>query len=165
MHVLPTWSGGWDLITSQVHSSDGLLVCVCPKSLQSYLTLCDPIVCSPPGSSVRGILQASALLCSPPEDLPKPGMEPRSPATPALQADSLLLSHWGSPHSLIAVPSLYWRRSFLVGSHLFHQWLFCRPLWFGCACERRWAQHLFLPSWLFLRMWKKGTSFTLSVGM
>ena len=93
MHVLPTWSGGWDLITSQVHSSDGLLVCVCSKSLQSYLTLCYPIVCSPPGSSVRGILQASVLLCSPPEDLPKPGMEARPPATPALQADSLLLSH------------------------------------------------------------------------
>ena len=106
------------------------------KLPQPYLTLWDPIVCSPPGS-VLGILQARVLLCSPPEDLPKPGMEPRPPATPALQADSLLLSRWGSPHSLIAVPSLYWRRSLLVGSHLFHQWLFCRQLWFGCACERR----------------------------
>ena len=28
------------------------------KSLQSYLTLCDPIDSSPPGSSVPGILQA-----------------------------------------------------------------------------------------------------------
>ena len=32
-----------------------------------------------------------------PGDFPDPGMEPMSPASPALQADSLLLNHWGSP--------------------------------------------------------------------
>ena len=32
--------------------------CVCAPSLQSCLTLCDPMNCSPPGSSVHGILQA-----------------------------------------------------------------------------------------------------------
>ena len=31
------------------------------KLLQSYLTLCDPLVCSPPGSSVHGILLARIL--------------------------------------------------------------------------------------------------------
>ena len=31
------------------------------KSLQSCLTLCNPIDSSPPGSSVHGILQASML--------------------------------------------------------------------------------------------------------
>ena len=31
------------------------------KSLQSHPTLCDPIDCSPPGSSVPGILQARTL--------------------------------------------------------------------------------------------------------
>ena len=31
------------------------------KSLQSCLTLCDPVDCSPPGSSVQGILQARIL--------------------------------------------------------------------------------------------------------
>ena len=36
-------------------------VCVCAKSLQSCLTLCDPMDCSPPGSSVHGILQARIL--------------------------------------------------------------------------------------------------------
>ena len=36
-------------------------VCVCAKSLQSCLTLCDPIDCSPPGSSICGILQARIL--------------------------------------------------------------------------------------------------------
>ena len=31
------------------------------KSLQSYPTLCDPLECTPPGSSVHGILQARTL--------------------------------------------------------------------------------------------------------
>ena len=31
------------------------------QSLQSCPTLCDPMNCSPPGSSVHGILQASIL--------------------------------------------------------------------------------------------------------
>ena len=33
-------------------------VCVCA---QSCLTLCDPVDCSPPGSSIRGVLQARIL--------------------------------------------------------------------------------------------------------
>ena len=39
------------------------------------------------------------LPCPPLGDLLDPGIEPVSPATPALQEDSLLLSHWGSPTS------------------------------------------------------------------
>ena len=52
--------------------------------------------CSPPGASVHGILQARILegvAIPPPGELPNPGIEPSSPA---LQADSLLLSHLGS---------------------------------------------------------------------
>ena len=36
-------------------------MCMCALLLQSCLTLCDPMDCSPPGSSVHGILQASIL--------------------------------------------------------------------------------------------------------
>ena len=57
--------------------------------VQSCLTLCDSVDCSPPGYSVHGILQArlwSGLPCPPPEDLLNPGIEPRSPT---LQVDSL----------------------------------------------------------------------------
>ena len=53
-------------------------------------TLCNPMDCSPPGSSVHGILQMRILdgvPCPPPGDLPNPGIRPRSPA---LQADSFL---------------------------------------------------------------------------
>ena len=35
--------------------------CMHAKSLQSCPTLCDPMDCSPPGSSVHGILQARIL--------------------------------------------------------------------------------------------------------
>ena len=47
----------------------------------------------------HGIFQArywSRLPFPPPGDLPDPGMEPVSPASPALQTDSLPLSHQGS---------------------------------------------------------------------
>ena len=42
---------------------DTLGVCayVCAKLLKSCLTLCDPMDCSPPGSSVHGFLQARIL--------------------------------------------------------------------------------------------------------
>ena len=57
---------------------------------QSCLTLGDPLHCSPTGSSVHGdppgILHWSGLPFPSPEDLPNPGIEPRSPS---LQADSL----------------------------------------------------------------------------
>ena len=38
----------------------------------------------------------SGLLYPPPGDLPNPGIEPTPPVSPALQADSLLLSCQGS---------------------------------------------------------------------
>ena len=38
-----------------------IYACMHAKSLQSHLTLCDPVDCSPPGSSVHGILQSRIL--------------------------------------------------------------------------------------------------------
>ena len=61
--------------------------CHCCLVAQSFPTLCDSMDCSPPGSSVHGILQARILEGVPsPGDLPNPGIEPEFPA---LQADSL----------------------------------------------------------------------------
>ena len=55
---------------------------------QSCLALCDPMDCSPPGTSVQGESPDkrywSGLPCSPPGDLPNPGFEPRFPV---LQVD------------------------------------------------------------------------------
>ena len=43
------------------HTEMQCVGCVRAKSLQSCLTLCDPVDCSLPGSSVHGILQARVL--------------------------------------------------------------------------------------------------------
>ena len=63
-------------------------MCVCTtKSLKLRLTLCDPMNCSPPGSSVHGILRQeywSGLLYPPSGDLPTPGMEPMFLKSPVL---------------------------------------------------------------------------------
>ena len=51
--------------------------------------------CSPPGSSVHGILQVRIpvwLLCHPPGDLPDPGMEPWSLRSPALAGGFFITS-------------------------------------------------------------------------
>ena len=53
-------------------------VCVHVKSPQSCLTLCDIMGCSPPGTSVHGILQAKILewiAMSSSGNLPDPGIE------------------------------------------------------------------------------------------
>ena len=62
--------------------------CVLSHSVVS--SHCDPMDCSPPGSSVHGILQARILEWPflPPGDLLHPGVEPTSVSL-ALQADSL----------------------------------------------------------------------------
>ena len=70
-----------------------------PKSLQSSLSLCEPMDCSPPGCSVHGILQARIfewLPISLSRDLPNLGIEPSSLKSPAL-AGSLLLVPPGKP--------------------------------------------------------------------
>ena len=68
---------------------------------QSCLTLCDPVDCGPPGSSVHGDFSRqeywSGLPCPPPGDLPNPGIEPRFPT---LQADSLPSEPPGKPSFL-----------------------------------------------------------------
>ena len=62
--------------------------CMCGQLLQSCPTLCDPLDCSLPGSSVPGISQARILEWSAMpffRDLLNPGIKPESPAW---QADS-----------------------------------------------------------------------------
>ena len=63
-----------------------LPACVPAKSIQSCPTLCDPVDCSLPGSSVHGILQARILewVASPLGDLSNPGIKPASLISPAL---------------------------------------------------------------------------------
>ena len=63
----------------------------------------------------------SGLPCPPPGDLPDPGMEPASSAAPALQADSLLLSHQGYKSTVLQLKE----NTSLYCPVLLHHWSFC----------------------------------------
>ena len=70
--------------------------CCCCLVTKSCPTLCKPMDCNAPGSSVHGILQVRILervAISFSGDLPNQGIEPKSPA---LQTDSSPLSHGGT---------------------------------------------------------------------
>ena len=72
--------------------------CMLAQSLLLCPTLCNRMDCSPPDSSVHGILQekhGSELPCPPLGDLPDPGIKPVSPT---LWVDSLLWSHRENPY-------------------------------------------------------------------
>ena len=77
-------------------------VCVCVHArahlvAHSYPTLCNPMDCSPPDSSVHGDSPGknTGVGCPPPGNLPNLGIEPRSPS---LQVDSLLSEPPGKPY-------------------------------------------------------------------
>ena len=80
-------------------SKCGGSACMHAKSLQSCPTLCDPMDCSPPGSSVHGILQARILewVAMPSSmDLPDRGMEPVSHYVSCIGRQ--VLYHWQGPN-------------------------------------------------------------------
>ena len=69
----------------------------CARPLSPVWPFATPVDCSPPGSSLMGILQARVLewVAVPSSlSLPSPGIKPRSPA---LRADPLSSKPWGKP--------------------------------------------------------------------
>ena len=69
---------------------------------QLCLTLSDPMDCSPPGSSVHGILQARIQLPFPsPGNLPDPEHEPMSPVSPALTSRFFTTKPSGKPNIVL----------------------------------------------------------------
>ena len=127
---------------------------VCPcmgaKLLQSCLTLCDPMDCSLPGSSVHGVLQAGILkwvAMPPPGDLLQPGMEPTSLKSPALASRVFTTSAtWEAQLTLL----LSWK-----SSPFYKIWAICKATLqpscghdnFSTADPRVhfWSQALFYP--------------------
>ena len=98
-HLQTRLSGWSSLQTSFVKPAH----CLKKKSevAQSCPTLCDPMDCSSPGSSIHGIFQARVLEWSGlpfpfPDDLPDPGIDSGSPA---LLADALPSEPPGIPDS------------------------------------------------------------------
>ena len=136
---------------------------------KSCETLCDPMDCSLPGSSVRwnspskniGMGSHSLL-----QDLPDPGIEPGSPA---LQANSLLSEPLRKPllitflHCLllfifivdrcILLSSISWWVSFLKSE--------CKLLYIICSNHVRWYQgllHRMGGAWTFPGFWEMGSA-------
>ena len=80
-----------------------LVVCACQVT-SVVLTLCDTMDCSPPGSSVHGILQVRILerVAMPPlGDLPDPGIQLASLKSPALAGRFFITSATGEAHRLV----------------------------------------------------------------
>ena len=73
-------------------------MCACSVA-QPYSTLRDPTDCIQQAPLSIGFSWQeywSGLPFPPPEDFPDPGIEPMSPASPALHADCLPPRQWGS---------------------------------------------------------------------
>ena len=88
----------------------------------------------------------SGLPCPPSGHLPSSGIEPESPEAPALEVDSLPLSHWGSP----TYTCMYVCIKYHPCSN--RQWLFCR------TSNRAWVSSLLFRNSLlsFTYHWVKG---------
>ena len=108
---------------------------------QSYPTLCNPMDCSPPGSSVHGILQTRMLewvAISSPRDLPNLGIQP---GCPELKADSLPPEPLRKPtiskerFKCIALISFYFQPTFATIWTVAHQ----APLSMGFSRQECWS--------------------------
>ena len=69
----------------------------CFSHVQLFTTLWTVACQAPLSMGFSGQEYWSGLPCTPPRDLPDSTTAPTAPVAPALQADSLLLSHQGSP--------------------------------------------------------------------
>ena len=98
LHLLHWQSGS--LLLMPTGNTKYLHVCLHAKLLQSCSTPCEPISVSCQAPLSMGFSRQeywNGLPCPPPGDLPDSGIEATFPAAPALQLDSLPLSHQGSP--------------------------------------------------------------------
>ena len=76
---------------NHLYHSNIVYVCI-----HSCVRLCNPLNCSPPGSSVHGIFQKEYWLpVPPPGSLSDPGIEPASLISPALAGRFFTLCHLG----------------------------------------------------------------------
>ena len=109
-------SGCWECCLYCLSQTCGVIpcvyVCCAYPATQSCPNCCDTMDRSLPGSSIHGffsesILECVAISCS--RRSSRPGIEPLSPASPALQVDSSPPSYWGSPVPSMCMPSYFSR--------------------------------------------------------
>ena len=91
----------WNLsLPYSIFPASGAVFVVVVLVTKSSLTLCDPMDCGMPGSSVHGISQAKVLewvAISFSRGSCQPRLKPVSPAFPALQADSFTAEPFEKP--------------------------------------------------------------------
>ena len=95
--------------------------CVLANSLRSCSTLCDPVDCSPPGSSVNQFSRQecwSGLPCPTPRDLPDSGIEPVSLMFLALASGFFTTSATWEALFIVYVSQSQFSSSFHSPSHL-----------------------------------------------
>ena len=83
--------------------SDITALC-CAQCPQSYLTLGDPMDCSPSGSSVHGLFRQeywSGWPCPAPGDLPNPGIEPTSSCISCIAGRLFTAEPLGKPLTIL----------------------------------------------------------------
>ena len=87
-------------------------------AVQSFPTLCDPMDCSLPGSSVHGILQASILeWVAMPSSRGSSQHRDRAQVSPTLQLDSLLSEPQRKPHHLWIYADLVFFKYLFIWLH------------------------------------------------
>ena len=104
----------WDIGRGGRLPREGIHMCVRTKSVQSCLTLCDPVDCRPRGFSVHGILQARiGVDCHFPLQgiFPTQGLNPHLLCLLHWQVGSLPLAPPGNIYiSVIMTDSLVWQK-------------------------------------------------------
>ena len=90
-------------IKSLINQTSNIL-CVCTRMLShSVVSLCNPMNCSPQGSSIHGIFQARILPFPTPGDLPDPGIKPTSLAFPTLAGGLCTIVLPGKPPEILSM--------------------------------------------------------------
>ena len=99
----------------------------------------------------------SGLPCSPPGDLPNPGIKPASTVAPALQADSLPLSHEGSLYVCVYI---------YISTHIYHIFFIHSSAegHLGCFHILAIKSELAKCHVNYLRTWSRGNSESESLG-
>ena len=139
--------------------------CVRAKSLQLCPTLCNPMDCSPPGSSVHGILQARTL-----EWVAMPSYrgssQPESLTSPALAGSSLPLVPPGKPYDHI-VFHVGWIKVDLISHLLLLQDPFRKGIWTLGSHRNEMNCHMshlrLFSGWLWTPVWECGCQASVQV--
>ena len=122
-------------MAKEVNSFQNLQSSVLCLVAQLCLTLCDPVACSPPGSSVQGdspgkntgvgchfLLQGI---------LPTQGLNPYSPPAPPLQADSLLAKLPGNHYLFYSGDQIFEKVNKYMNLIISKCGIFCEKQWRG----------------------------------